>query len=126
MSLKDLTVKKSLLREEQVEEIVSEYVRYDPNTKEVFLLPGAGPLKNRQKVLIYLVALQGWPFVTDDPVPTDATPASIEQALNIPGGSLRPTLKELKDSHLILVKGRSYRVHPAALAQIKDEICPKK
>lgn len=122
MPLKDLTIKGTVLLEKQVEELVFDYARYDPEAKEIVLLPAANSLKNRAKVLVYLVALQGWPFVTKDPVPTDATPGSIEHALHIPGGTLRPILKGLKDSHMVLAKGRSYRIHPAALTQIKDVI----
>jgi hypothetical protein len=126
MPLKDLTIKGTVLREKQIEELVSDYVRYDPDTKEIVLLPAANSLKNNAKVLLYLVALQGWPFVTKDPVPTDATPATIEHALHIPGGTLRPTLKGLKESHMIVAKGRAYSIHPAALAHIKEAILPKK
>ena len=124
MPLKDLTVKGTVLLEKQVEEIVADYVRYDPEAKEIILLPASNSLKDKAKVLLFLVALQGWPFVTKEPVPTDATPAGIEHALHIPGGTLRPILKKLKDSHLVLVKGRSYRINPAALEQIKGEIRP--
>lgn len=126
MPLKDLMIKGTVLREKQIEELVSDYVRYDPETKEIILLPAANSLKNNAKILIYLVALQGWPFVTKEPVPTDATPATIEHALHIPGNTIRPILKGLKDSHMILVKGRSYSIHPAALAHIRDEISSKK
>lgn len=125
MPLKDLTVRGTVLREKQIEELVSDYVRYDPEAKEVVLLPTANSLKNNVKVLLYLVALQGWPFVTKDPVPTDATPAGIEHALHIPGGTLRPILKSLKDSHMILVKGRAYSIHAAALPHIKDAVLSK-
>jgi len=126
MPLKDLTIKGTVLREKQIEELVSDYVRYDPDTKEIVLLPAANSLKNNVKILVYLVALQGWPFVIKDPVPTDATPASIEHALHIPGGTLRPILKGFKTSHMVLVKGRSYSIHPAALPHIKDMVLPKK
>jgi len=126
MPLKDLTIKGTVLLEKQVEELVSDYVRYDPEAKEIVLLPAANSLKNRAKVLLYLVALQGWPFVTKDPVPTDATPASIEHALHIPGGTLRPILKGLKAAHMVVAKGRSYRIQPAALTHIKDAILSEK
>lgn len=126
MPLKDLTIKGTVLREKQIEELVSDYVRYDPETKEIILLPAANSLKNNAKILLYLVALQGWSFVTKDPVPTDATPANIEHALHIPGGTLRPALKGLKESHMILAKGRSYSIHPAALPHIKDVVLPKR
>ena len=71
---------------------------------------------------MYLVALQGWRFVTQDQVPTEATPAELERALNIPGGTLRPILKDLKDSHFIFPRGRYYGVRAAALPHIRKEI----
>lgn len=122
MALKDLTVAKSELTEEQVEEIVSEYVRYDPAAKEIVFLPAAATLSNRSKTLVYLVALQGWPFVSDEKMPTEASPAQIEGAVHIHGGTLRPILKGLKDSHLISARGRAYSVRSAALPNIKAEI----
>lgn len=122
MALKDLTVAKSELTEKQIEEIVGNHVRYDPAAKEVVFLPTASSLPNRTRVLLYLVALQGWPFVTDDPVTTEATPAEIEKMLHIPGGTLRPILKELKDSHFISARGRNYSVRAAALLHIKNAI----
>ncbi|MBI3024714.1 MAG: hypothetical protein HYY66_03370, partial [Candidatus Tectomicrobia bacterium] len=69
-----------------------------------------------------LVALQGWPFVTNEAVSTEATPAQIEKALHIPGGSLRPILKELKDSNFITAQGYSYHVRSVALSHIKSQI----
>lgn len=122
MALKDLTVTKSELTEKQVEEIVAEYVRYDPAAKEIVFLPAAASLSNRSKTLIYLVALHGWPFVSEDKIPTEATPAQMEQALHIPGGTLRPILKDLKDSHFTSARGRVYSVKSSALTHIKTEI----
>ena len=94
MGLKDLIASKSSLAEDVIEEIVSEYVRYDTDHKAVFLTPEGHELSGKSKVLIYLVALQGWPFVMDDVVPTDAKPGEIEEHTAIPGGTLRPLLKE--------------------------------
>jgi hypothetical protein len=120
MALKDLTIKGSILAEKQVEELVSKYVRYDVEEKQIHFLPAFTPLKNGHKVLVYLVALNGWPFLTKEPVPLEASPATISEAINVEGGSLRHTLMELKTSHLISTTGRLYRVHSAALGQIKD------
>lgn len=120
MALKDLTIKESVLAEKQVEEIVSKYVRYDVKEKQIHFLPAFNPLTNRRKVLVYLVALHGWPFITNETPPLEATPGMIGKAINLEGGTLRPTLKELKDAHIISATGRLYRVHSAALDQIKD------
>jgi len=120
MALKDLTIKGSVLTEKQVEEIVSKYVRYDVEEKQIHFLPAFTPLKTRDKILVYLVALNGWPFLSKEPLPLEASPATIGKATNVPGGTLRRTLMELKDAHLISSTGRLYRVHSAALGQIKN------
>ena len=122
MALKDLTLAKAQLTEKQIEELVADYVRYDVDDKSIILMPQAAHLPNRCKVLVYLTAIQGWPFVSHEAVPTDSTPAQIEEALNIPGGTLRPLLKDLKESHLIAVHGRTYSIKTAALSTIRGEI----
>lgn len=122
MGLKDLIASKSSLAEDVIEEIVSEYVRYDTDHKTVFLTPEGHELSGKSKVLIYLVALQGWPFVVEDVVPTDPKPGEIEEHTGIPGGTLRPLLKELKDRRIIVEKGGRYSVLSAALQSIKKEL----
>jgi hypothetical protein len=122
MPLKNLMVTKSEVIEKQIEAIVSEYVRYDPRSKEILLLPTSTSLLNRSRVLTYLVALQGWPFVTNEQVATTATPAQMSRILGIRGGTLRPILKELKDKQLVSVQGRSYSAPVVALPAIGREI----
>lgn len=122
MSLKDLIASKSSLAEDVIEEIVSEYVRYDTDHKAVFLTPEGHELSGKSKVLVYLVALQGWPFILDDVVPMDPKPGEIEKHTGIHGGSLRPLLKELKDRRIVIEKGGRYSVLSAALQSIKKEL----
>jgi hypothetical protein len=123
MALKDLVASKSVLTEEAVEALVKDYVRYDVEEKEITFLSAASTLSGKRKVLVYLVALQGWPFLIDrEDASTAATPAQIGERVGIHGGSLRPLLKELKDRHLIAWKGGTYSVRAANLPDLKAEM----
>lgn len=122
MALKDLITQRAVVAEQQIEEIVADYVGYDVNEKVVVHRPAFAKLSNKRKILVHFVALQGWQHLTEDEVRTNASPADLEDALHIAGGTLRPILKDLKDRHLINASGRKYSVSPAALENIKAEI----
>ena len=122
MALKDLLISHDELTEQQIEELIEPYVRFDPITKAVVLLPSATALSNRQRVIAYLIALRGWPFVLpDDPPPTSCAPAELEAALQIAGGTLRPILKELKDNRLLQVSEGRYSANPVTFPFLKEQ-----
>lgn len=121
MALRDLVASKASLKEADIEAIVADFVRYDEDHKEIVFTPSGNALPARKKVLIYLVALQGWPFIAAE-VSTDASPSEIADHLGIPGGTARPMLMDLRDRNLIAVKDRRYSVRAANLHSVKAEL----
>ena len=122
MALKELVAKKAALTEDAIEVIVSPYIRYDVEMQELALTLAGGKLSKKSKILVYLVALQGWQFVTDAAIPKDAKPADLERALGIVGNTLRPILKELAHSHLIVARDGRYSVGVASLEAVRDAL----
>lgn len=126
MALKDLVADRSKLTEAAIEEIVRDYVRYDPGTYEVVLTPAGLALSNDAKVLVLLVAIAGWQYVVDEVRAVDTKPAALEQMTGIAGGTLRPTLKKLKDAHLVVSTSDGYAVRVANLDAIGRVIAGEK
>lgn len=118
MALKDLVADRSKLTEAAIEEIIQNYVHYDPDAYEVVLTPAGLTLSNDAKILVFLVAIAGWQYVVDEVRTVDTKPAALEKMTGIPGGTLRPTLKRLKDSHLVASAGDGYTIRIANLNAI--------
>lgn len=122
MALKDLIAEKAALDEAAIERIVTPYVRYDVETQQVTFTPAFAGLSNRAKILVYLIALQGWRFVADNAPAADARPADVEDATGIPGGSLRPTLRLLCENHIVSDKDGRYSARAASFPAIEAEL----
>ncbi|WNJ92925.1 hypothetical protein [Bosea sp. 685] len=126
MALKDLVADRSKLTEAAIEEIVRDYVRYDPGTYEVVLTPAGLALGNDAKVLVLLVAIAGWKYVVDEVQAVDTKPSAMEQMTGIVGGTLRPVLKKLKDAHLVVATGEGYAVRVANFDAISRVVAGEK
>jgi hypothetical protein len=115
MALKDLIADHGKMTEEAIEAIVADFVRYDPKKHLIVFTPEAKKLGAEQTILLYLVAVEGWRYVTDDELNVETKPSELESILGIPGGTLRPSLKKLREAHLVTNDDGKYIVQLANL-----------
>ncbi len=121
MALKDHVTDSAKLREEEIEVIISDLIKYDPANKAIVLLPKAQSLPVEKKILLYLVALRGWHFVVkEDPPATDALPREIERATGVRGGTLRPALRGLVHSRMLDCKNGRYEIPAHNLGRVRE------
>lgn len=123
MALKDHITDSAKLREEEIEAIVADFLKYDPSNEAVVLLPKAQSLSVEQKILLYLVALRGWHFVVKENTPAaDALPKEIEKATGVRGGTLRPTLRALVQSRMLDSRKGRYEIPAHNLGRVREAI----
>src|SRR5262249_39771615 len=115
-------VSRAAIAEEAIEKIVSGKLQYDAEDKTIHLTLAGASLPAKKKLLIYMVGLQGWPYVSDDQIPTDASPGELEQQLGLPGGTIRPMLIDLRDRHLLSSKNGRYSLRAGNLHAITSEL----
>jgi hypothetical protein len=97
--------------------IISGFVKLDPDKRIIVFTSDGSKLFDRQKVLVYLVALNYWP----NP-PWDAAEREIEEQTCIVRWALRPTLDEFMLRNIIAKRWGRYSVREAALTIILAEI----
>lgn len=130
MALKDLVVKSGKVSEELIEAIITPFVFYEipddgaDGVPQISFKPDAVGKDNETKVLTYLVAQAGWKYVLENSalIPANPKPADLESATGIPGGTLRPILKKLKENNLLKVNDGRYSVSLGSLPKIQQII----
>ncbi|HEV7341257.1 MAG TPA: hypothetical protein VGN68_06450 [Sphingopyxis sp.] len=122
MALKDLISSADSVRENDIEEIVAETVRFDTKRKSLVLTSAGTRLSNKAKVLTLLVANAGWVYVDPDVSPMILKPKTLEDLTGIAGGTLRPMLISLKKQRLVSADGGAYQIVAPNLPAIRDEI----
>lgn len=119
MALSNHTIDSTKVAEEQVEAIIDGKIKYDPINCSLVFLPATRDLSNDKKILVYLTALRGWPFLLKINTPAeDASPLEITRVTGIPGGSARPLLRALADRKIIDVKKGRYQLPSHNLAVV--------
>ncbi len=124
MPLKDLIIKEEDVGEELLEEILRGYANLATDTRRVILTAAGRRLPARVRILLVLSGRHAWRFVAPGEERTTAmTVKEIQEQTGLPGNTLRPALKALKDAHVIEAVGTGEYTLPAyGLQQAKDEI----
>jgi len=111
MPLKNHITDSAKLSEEEIEGIIADFVKYDPEHKAIVFLPKAQELSAEKKILLHLVSLRGWRFVVEENSPaTDASPREIERVTGVRGGTLRPILRALAQSKMLNSQKGRYEI----------------
>ncbi len=119
MALKDLVASAAALREGDIEEIVTNFIRYDKDARSVVLTGPGNQLANKRKVLAVLVAEAGWIYVDENMSGRGLKPKEIEEITGIPGGTLRPLIRALAEERLVKSDKGAYNISPTKLLEIK-------
>ncbi len=124
MGLKKLLVTEQRVTEEVLERILSGYVLLAQDTRRVIFTPEGMKLAARAKVLLALAARHAWRFVEQGAEQdTSVSLTRLEEETGLPGNTVRPTLKALKDRRVVESPGAGvYRLPPHALAYVEEEI----
>lgn len=121
MALKNLIIDQDVLQEQLIEDLLSTYIRYDINNKAVVFVPEKiNELSSPHKIVIYLLALKGWKYVSDSlDVSLVAKPKDIAGAIMENGSTIRSHLQILLKKGLIQKSSAGYSIPPIAINMVR-------
>lgn len=123
MSLKDHITDSTKLKEEEIEAIIADNLKYDPDHSTVVFLPKTQTLSVEKRILLYMVALRGWRFVVEEKPPnSDASPAEIEKATGLRGGTIRPILRAMVQSRILASHKGRYELPAHNMGRVREAI----
>lgn len=126
VGLEDLIVDARELDRELVGALLYPYLRIDRTSAQVIPLPAWNEVPTEARVLLYLLARRAMRALN---LPLDrdaASPAEIERATGIPGGSVRPALKRLLKARAVAKQeGIGYIVPNYAISRVQEYLHPR-
>ena len=114
MALQDLVASKDSLAEKWIDEAIKGLIHLDKDLGLVLFTPESTKLPDRQKVLVYLVALQAWRFVAPK-VTAGAARHEIEEHTCLGSNEVRRALASLEKDRIVVRQnfGRYFLSDPA-------------
>lgn len=120
MVLKDLIINQKRISEELLEKLLKGRVDLIKENQGVSLTKIGNSFPNRMKILLYLCGKKAWELLTSKEERVSI--AEMERNLGIKGNTLRPILKDLKDSYGVESEKGKYRILPKGIFMLEKEL----
>ena len=101
------------------------FVQIDPENGRIQLTLKGDKLNAKEKILIYLLSRLALFTFTEEKYPLATSPKEIENALNLPGGTIRPNLSQLVNERIAAKKGEGYYVPSQNLNRANEQLASK-
>lgn len=120
MALKDLVITNEKISEDLIETVLKGRIELVQEGNKIILTREASIEPNKVKILLFLAGAKAWELL--DKVNLSFLPGQMEVALNIPGNSLRPNLKELADNYLISGEKGKYQITTKGIYELQTTL----
>lgn len=108
MALEDLIIDRKQISKELLEKLLKGKVELIKENKGVNLTKLGNSFSNKIQVLLYLCGKKAWELLVSEEIRNSIK--ELEKNLGIKGNTLRPILKELKDSYQVEAEKGKYRI----------------
>lgn len=120
MALKDLIIDQKQISEVLLEKLLKGKVDLIKKNQGMGLTTIGNSFSNRTRILLFLCGKKAWELLTSKEGWVSIT--EIERNLGIKGNTLRPLLKELKDSYGVESEKGKYRILPKGIFLLEKEL----
>jgi len=120
MALEDLIIDHKQISKELLEKLLVGRVELIKENEGVNLTRISNNYSNKTKVLLYLCGKKAWELLNSNKV--NASIEELQKNLGIAGNTLRPILKELKDSYQAESEKGKYRILPKGVFELEKTI----
>jgi len=113
MALKDLIVDEKEMTEDVLQKTLEPYVHFSQEGK-VLMNKDFRALPVRKQILVYLAAKKAWDLISGQKTGGYVSNSELQQTLNVPGGTLRPRIKEMRDGGFIVSREGRHTISDTA------------
>jgi len=117
MALEDLIIDHKQISKELLEKLLKGRVELIRENKGVNLTRLGNGFSNKIRVLLYLCGKKAWELLVSEEIRSSIE--ELEKNLGIKGNTLRPILKELKDSYRVETEKGKYRILPKGVFELE-------